>query len=104
MESTQDSSASFEVVTKQQTNLWNEDTPKEEMNGGGILTLNSGDKYEGEFKEGNKRGIGKFTWKNGDTFEGNHYYQIRIEKKWKKVTPVTHRVHNWCNQNSNYAI
>ena len=33
------------------------------------------------------------------------YYQIRIENKvGKKVTLVTHRVRNWCNQNSNYAI
>ena len=23
---------------------------------------------------------------------------------WKKVTLVSHRVCNWCNQNSNYAI
>ena len=23
---------------------------------------------------------------------------------WKKANPVAHRVRNWCNQNSNYAI
>uniref|UniRef100_A0A7S3NB35 MORN repeat protein n=1 Tax=Euplotes harpa TaxID=151035 RepID=A0A7S3NB35_9SPIT len=42
------------------------------MHGSGTYHLTAGHKYEGEFFEGKKKGMGKFIWKNKDTFEGSH--------------------------------
>ena len=42
------------------------------MEGRGELTWNSGDKYVGEFKEGNFHGQGKKTFDNGNVYEGEY--------------------------------
>ena len=39
-------------------------------NGQGTLTLNDGEKYVGEFKDGERNGQGTNTWANGDKYVG----------------------------------
>jgi len=44
-----------------------------ELNGHGIYVGGKqDDQYEGEWKNGKMDGIGKFKWANGDTYEGNY--------------------------------
>ncbi|MDB9871761.1 caspase family protein [Alphaproteobacteria bacterium] len=38
----------------------------------GIFKWKTGDKYEGEWKNGNRNGEGVFTWKTGDKYEGEY--------------------------------
>ena len=38
--------------------------------GVGILTYSDGDKYEGEWKDGQKNGQGTYTWSNGNKYVG----------------------------------
>lgn len=35
-----------------------------------IIDFQNGDKYEGDWKDGQKHGQGVYTWKNGDRYEG----------------------------------
>ena len=42
--------------------------------GQGILTLSSGNKYEGEYKDGLKNGQGMYTYSNGDKYVGEFKY------------------------------
>ena len=40
------------------------------IEGVGILTYSDGDKYEGEWKDGQKNGQGTYTWSNGNKYVG----------------------------------
>ena len=52
-----DSLSSCEVITAQKANVWNEETKPDVMNGSGTYMIKSGNKYEGEFFNGKKRGM-----------------------------------------------
>jgi hypothetical protein len=41
-------------------------------NGQGTITWANGDKYEGEWKDGNTHGKGTFTWADGDKYVGEY--------------------------------
>ena len=40
------------------------------VNGHGVLTWPDGQRYEGEFKDGNSNGHGVYTWPDGQRYEG----------------------------------
>ena len=40
------------------------------IEGVGSLTYSDGDKYEGEWKDGQKNGQGTYTWSNGNKYVG----------------------------------
>ena len=40
------------------------------MHGQGVLTCQSGTRYEGEFKDDKMDGKGIYTWPSGNSFEG----------------------------------
>ena len=42
------------------------------MHGKGIIYFNSGDKYDGEFKDYSKNGKGIFYFNNGDKYDGGY--------------------------------
>ena len=48
-------------------------------NGQGTYTYPNGDKYEGEFKEGEKNGQGTFTFSDGRKYVG----EFKDGKPWK---------------------
>ena len=40
----------------------------DKLNGRGIDVMASGDRYEGEYQDGVRRGQGVFTWANGNRY------------------------------------
>ena len=42
------------------------------VNGEGTYAYASGDKYAGEFKDGNRHGQGTYTWANGGKYVGEY--------------------------------
>ena len=42
------------------------------VNGQGIFTYSNGEKYEGEWKDGEKNGQGTYTFPNGDKYVGEY--------------------------------
>jgi len=41
------------------------------QNGNGTYLYDNGDKYEGDWRDGERNGHGKYTWPNGDIYEGD---------------------------------
>jgi len=74
-----------------------------EPDGAGVLQLDNGDRYEGEFAEGLFHGEGTYTWKNGAVYRGEfadgeiHGQGVytsssgeRREGRWEKGTYTTY--------------
>ena len=51
-----------------------------EKNGKGVMTYANGDKYEGEWEKNSRQGKGVMVYANGDKYEGNW----EVSKVWKK--------------------
>ena len=50
----------------------------------------AGDKYEGEWKDDKKQGIGIRTYPNGDKYEGESLFGIEEREEAHDTVPITH--------------
>lgn len=71
------------------------------QNGSGKFTFNNGDIYEGDFKSGNINGQGKFTFADGDVYEGSFKINERSGFGTYTYTSGNKYVGNWENNQQN---